>query len=301
MAGTARHPNIADPRVGGKRVSTRPPVAYSVAERLTPTRARGRMRAPHEADPVKLEGERPMATRTTPPRPRDTRRPLPVERTGLSPVVLGSLVAVLVAVVAVASAWGGYAAGKPDGPKQGSVEAIAAELGAEQKERAAAQATELLTTVKAAQQEYLPLLRDVATVLPVGGGAAGSAADAARLRGWQSTTSRLAGRFAAEPSGTTDYNVAYAAFSSASLQFDLALRTYAEAVGTSGTPRERLLGLATQQRDSAAKLWSAGAQQLDDVTIDAGLGHQHFFLPASGSEADIPQEMREHGDDGDGR
>ncbi|NHC46565.1 hypothetical protein [Motilibacter aurantiacus] len=230
-----------------------------------------------------------MATRTTPSSPRPV-RPQPVQERSAAP--RATFVAVLAALVIAMSAWIGYAVGKPDGPAEGSIEAIAAQLSAEQKEQASAQAKELLDTVSAAQKDYLPLLREIAAVLPVGGGDP-SWADAATLDKWRQEASRLAEGFAAEPNGTTGYNVAYEAFSSASRQFDLALRTYAAGAAATGAERDGLAALAVEQRDAAARLWSAGAQQLDLVTIDAGLGHQHFFLPASGSEADITNEMRE--------
>ncbi|NHC15707.1 hypothetical protein [Motilibacter deserti] len=230
-----------------------------------------------------------MAPRTTSTRPRPA---APQAQPQRSNAPRATFVVILAALVVALSGWIGYTVGKPDGPEKGSIEAIAAELGAEQKKQAAEQASQLLETVKSAQQAYLPMLRDIAAVLPVGGGQPTFPA-ASEVAGWQQQAAKLADGFAAEPNGTTGYNVAYEAFSGASKQFDLALRTFSAAVDADPPARDELAAMAAEQRDAAARLWSAGAQQLDLVTIDAGLGHQHFYLPASGSEADIPQEMRE--------
>ncbi|WP_017603361.1 hypothetical protein [Nocardiopsis alkaliphila] len=75
-----------------------------------------------------------------------------------------------------------------------------------------------------------------------------------------------------------------------------ALNAYRAAGRSDGDRRAELLELATDLRDQAVRAWSVAATQLDLISIDAGHGHIHLYLPGP---ADVGAMEPDDARDGD--
>ena len=187
------------------------------------------------------------------------------------------VVALVVAVVAALAVAGpvGYLIGRPDAQTR-AVDAIRAQEAArdlEQIKELTAQARESRTAVNT-------LVTELDATLSAGG-----SSDEATVREWQAEIGQVAQRHADRPSGLTATNVARGAFRSAVSGFALAVDLYAAAQQAGPERRPALLELAQRARTDAATAWSVAATQLDQINVDAGLGHQHVYLDAHGEDA----------------
>ena len=190
------------------------------------------------------------------------------------------LVALIIGVVvaAVAAGLAGYLIGRPDSRTR-AVEAIRAQEAArdiDQIKDLTARARESRTTVTAVLAELDAALDG------------GEATTEATVREWQAEIDRVAQRHADRPSGTTATNVARGGFRSAIGAFDLAVDLYGSAQSAPPEQRPALLDLARRARTDAVTAWSVAATQLDQINVDAGLGHQHVYLEAHVEDAIAP-------------
>jgi hypothetical protein len=192
-------------------------------------------------------------------------------------VPLLSLIAGVV-MAAVVAGLAGYLIGRPDSRTR-AVAAIRAQEAArdlDQIKDLTARARESRTTVTAVLAELDAALDG------------GEATTEATVREWQAEIDQVAQRHADRPSGTTATNVARGSLRSAIGAFDLAVDLYGAAQSAPPEHRPALLELVQRARTDAVTAWSVAATQLDQINVDAGLGHQHVYLEAGGEDAIAP-------------
>ncbi|MEU4555024.1 hypothetical protein EV382_1175 [Micromonospora violae] len=162
----------------------------------------------------------------------------------------------------------GYQLGRPD-----ATEATIASLKQAEAKRDAQQIAELTETARRVRDQIAPVLAAIKTETT-----AGRAPDPAQARQWQEVMRQAAAPFAEPPSGTTATNVARGGLRAAVQQASLAVDAYALTAGVPAAQRAALLDVTARQAAEAATIWSVAATQLDQVSVDAGQGHQHVFL-----------------------
>ncbi|MEU7591008.1 hypothetical protein AB0A95_32530 [Micromonospora sp. NPDC049230] len=181
------------------------------------------------------------------------------------------VVAVAGAIALVTALLGGligYQAGRPD-----ATEASIASIKEADAKRDAQQIVELTETARRVSAQIAPILTTLKADTT-----AGRAPDPAQARRWQETMREAAKPFADPPSGSTATNVARGGLRGAIQQAGLAVDSYALAASAPAAQRAALLDLTARQAAEAVTIWSVAATQLDQVSIDAGHGHQHVFL-----------------------
>jgi hypothetical protein len=204
-------------------------------------------------------------------------------RVPLAGTIAGILVAALVAGLI------GFLAGRPDA----TTRAID-EIKAQEAQRDVAQIGQLTTVARRSQQSLTTLLSAFDAA------ADGSRpADATAVAAWQQTTRGLVAAHADSPSGTTATNVARGGFRSAVADFQVAVDVYAAALAAPADQRAGLVEIAVRARTAAATAWSVAAAQLDQINIDAGLGHQHVYLQTEQGSGAFTADGEEEGHPGD--
>ncbi|MEV4122271.1 hypothetical protein [Micromonospora sp. NPDC049645] len=182
----------------------------------------------------------------------------------------------------------GYQVGRPD-----ATEAAIASIKQDEAKRDAQQIAELIETARRVRDQVAPILAAIKTETT-----AGRAPDAAKARQWQETMRQAAAPFAEPPSGTTATNVARGGLRGAIQQASLAVDTYALAAGVPTAQRGALLDVTARQAAEAATVWSVAATQLDQVSVDAGRGHQHVFLDTDPHEGALTPDGAAEGTGG---
>ncbi|MEU8257565.1 hypothetical protein AB0C06_25215 [Micromonospora inaquosa] len=162
----------------------------------------------------------------------------------------------------------GYQVGRPD-----ATEATIASIKQAEAKRDAQQITELIGTARRVRDQVAPVLAAIKAETT-----GGRAPDAAKARQWQEVMRQAAEPFADPPSGTTATNVARGGLRGAVQQASLAVDAYALAAAVPAAQRAALLDVTARQAAEAATIWSVAATQLDQISVDAGQGHQHVFL-----------------------
>ncbi|MFI7662983.1 hypothetical protein ACIBTW_29300 [Micromonospora parva] len=175
---------------------------------------------------------------------------------------------VIALVTALLGGLVGYQVGRPD-----ATEATIASIKQAEAKRDAQQIVELTETARRVRDQVAPVLAAIKTETT-----GGRAPDATQARQWQEVMRRAAEPFADPPSGTTATNVARGGLRAAVQQASLAVDAYALAAGVPAAQRAAVLDVAARQAAEAATIWSVAATQLDQVSVDAGHGHQHVFL-----------------------
>ncbi|NYE48210.1 hypothetical protein HDA32_003330 [Spinactinospora alkalitolerans] len=202
--------------------------------------------------------------------------------------VVSALVAALVVVAGIAAIV--VLREPPPGPDPQRV----AELEASEDARHVEQVGELVDQTRAAREALLPVLEGLDAALPADGSAPAGEPGDDEVAGWRSTADDVAADFQTAPSGDTGHNVARGGLRSAVELLASSVSVYESAREAEGDRRERLEETAGELRTQSVRAWSVAATQLDVVSIDAGHGHVHIFLPASpGSEALIPDSAPE--------
>ena len=169
-----------------------------------------------------------------------------------------------------------------------------AELEASADARHVDQVESLIHHTRAAHEELVPVLLSLNEVLPADGSAPEEFPDTEEIDGWLNAVRDARGHFSDSDSGNTDFNVTRAGLSVSVDLLGSAMTAYHAAAQAEGDQQVELLDLASDLRDQAVKSWSVGATQLDVVSIDAGHGHIHLYLPAEpGSGALQPDEAEE--------
>ncbi|GIF74593.1 hypothetical protein [Asanoa siamensis] len=180
------------------------------------------------------------------------------------------LIAAIVAAAALLIVGGGsgFLAGRPDATSR-AVE----EIRKQEAVRDLAQIKELTTVARASQEALGKLLTELDTA------AAGTRpASAAQVGAWKATVDGLVHAHADSPSGTTATNVARGGLRAAVDGFALAVDLYAMSLEVPAANRPALLRSVERAQRTASVGWSVAAAQLDQLNIDAGLGHQHVYL-----------------------
>ncbi|MET8043644.1 hypothetical protein ABZU25_22610 [Micromonospora sp. NPDC005215] len=184
---------------------------------------------------------------------------------------IARLVAVTGAIALVTALVGGligYQVGRPD-----ATEASIASIKQAEVKRDAQQILELTETARRVSAQITPIL----TALKADT-SAGRAPDPEQARRWQESLRQAAEPFADPPSGSTATNVARGGLRGAIQQAALAVDAYALAASVPAAQRAALLDVTARQAAEAVTSWSVAATQLDQVSVDAGHGHQHVFL-----------------------
>jgi hypothetical protein len=209
-----------------------------------------------------------MSRRTGPP--SYARRPAaPTRRLVPLVVALGAVAALLGGAI-------GYSAGRPD-----ATTAAVDELRAAEQRRDVVQIQELTSVARTTRVALEPLLADLDAALDGSG-----PAPSADVAGWRTNVAGLVERHADSPSGTTATNVARGAFRTALTDLAIAVDLYATTSGLPAAQRPAVVEQVRRLRTAATVAWSVAATQLDQINVEAGLGHQHVFLPgAPGSGA----------------
>jgi hypothetical protein len=202
-------------------------------------------------------------------------------------VPLAAFVASVV-VAALLAGLAGFLIGRPD-----STTRAIDKIKAQEARRDVEQIKALTTVARSSQQALTPLLDAFDTAVE-----SGQPADAATVAGWQQTVKGLVSAHSESPSGTTATNVARGGFRGAISDFTTAVDIYAAAVAAPAPQRAGLIAIATRARTGAATAWSVAAAQLDEINVDAGLGHQHVYLETQQGSGAFTADGEEEGHTG---
>ncbi|MDG4809593.1 hypothetical protein O7634_22825 [Micromonospora sp. WMMD1120] len=212
-------------------------------------------------------------------------RPDTRQRRTLTVVLVAGAVAL---VAALLGGLVGHAIGQPD-----ATESTIASLKEAEAKRDKQQIADLIGTARRVRDQVAPVLTAIEEEKT-----SGRAPDPAQARRWQETMLEAAKPFADPPSGTTATNVARGGLRAAVQQASLAADAYALAAGVPVAQRAALLDLCARQATEAATLWSVAATQLDQISIDAGHGHQHVFLDTDQHEGALTPDGAAEGTGG---
>ncbi|MEV7805658.1 hypothetical protein AB0O28_22190 [Microbispora sp. NPDC088329] len=223
-----------------------------------------------------------MATINRPPRqPTPVRRPARSRALGLvAAFVIGALVA------------GGlvFAVTRPS-----SVEQIANQIRAESALRDKTQIKTLTELARTSRDRLVPVLDGLNRALPADGTAGPTVVTDADVENWRKASTAAVGDFADPPSGETATNVARSSLASAVRQIATTVDTYAAARDLTGSARTTAMDLVVRQRADAIFTWSVGATALDALSVDAGYGHQHVYLPTSPGDGALTPDTEPEG------
>ncbi|MEO3770513.1 hypothetical protein [Micromonospora sp. B9E7] len=195
---------------------------------------------------------------------------------------------VIALVTALLGGLVGYQVGRPD-----ATEATIASIQEADAKRDAQQIVELTETARRVRDQIAPVLAAVKEAKT-----AGRAPDPGQARAWQEIMRKAAEPFADPPSGTTATNVARGGLRGAVQQASLAVDTYALAAGVPAAHQAALLDITTRQAAEASTIWSVAATQLDQISVDAGHGHQHVFLDTDPHEGALTPDGAAEGTGG---
>ena len=176
-----------------------------------------------------------------------------------------------------------------------------AELEASAEERHVDQVEDLIGHTRAAHDEVLPVLESLNEVLPADGSAPSEDFPGTdEVDDWHSTVRNAGAHFDHADSGETGFNITHTGLSGSVDLLGSALTAYNSAVQADGAEQLELLELAADLRDQAVTAWSVSATQLDVVSIEAGHGHIHLYLPAEPGSGALQPDEAEDGDEAHG-
>jgi hypothetical protein len=186
-----------------------------------------------------------------------------------SVIVLATAFALGFAVAFVSGSW-------TSGPD--ATERRIAELEQAEAQRDVEQVKALIELARGGRERLTPVLRAMATASPPRGTPATPTIDA--VRDWREVVSAEVQRYAETPSAGNGVNVARTGMRTAVEQLAAAVDGFAAALTAPEPLAGDLLTLAGAQRTLALRTWSVAALQLDVISIDAGEGHVHVYLPS---------------------
>lgn len=174
-----------------------------------------------------------------------------------------------------------------------------AELEASAVERDVAQVEELVQNTRTAHEELLPVVESLDGAVSADGST--SPADeepgTGEVDDWLATTDGAAEHFEDVPSGETDYNIAHAGLANSVDLLGSAVVAYSGALEAEDEAlRTEMTELAGDLRIQAVRSWSVSATQLDVLSLDAGHGHVHLYLPAAPGSGALEPDPAEDGD-----
>jgi len=178
-----------------------------------------------------------------------------------------------------------------------AVEREAARLEAEFAERDRRQIGELTEVARRTSEDLNPVLDEMSASLPPGGEPVeDELASAGEVEAWKEALDAADREFGDPPSGETATNVARGSLEAAVDALRGAALAYEDALDLPvGEDRRQALARAAEGRDLGVKVWSIGATQLDYVNVEAGFGHQHVYLSASGVEGALQADPAPEG------
>ncbi|MFE9246606.1 hypothetical protein [Nocardiopsis sp. NPDC006938] len=172
-----------------------------------------------------------------------------------------------------------------------------AELEASADARHVDQVASLVGHTRAAHEELVPALESLNGVLPADGSApAEEFPSSEEIDGWLGTVRDAGAHFELSESGRTDFNVTVAGLDGSVDLLGSAVSAYHAASQADDDQRTDLLDLAADLRDQAVTAWSVAATQLDMVSVDAGHGHIHLYLPADPASGALQPDEAEEGE-----
>ena len=206
--------------------------------------------------------------------------------TGGSVLLVGALVAVVVTVIE-----GGDGTVAPDPARVAELEASAAD-------RHVDQVAELIEHTRAAHEGLVPVLESLDEALPEeGSDSAGDLPDSDTIADWSRTTDNARAHLDHAESGETGFNVTHAGLRGSVDVLGSTLDALDVAVAADEEQSAELLELTVDLRDQAVRAWSVAATQLDVISIDAGHGHIHLYLPAAPGSGALEPDEAEDGDE----
>lgn len=173
-----------------------------------------------------------------------------------------------------------------------------AELEASAAEDHVDQVAELIEHARAAREGLVPVLEFLDEIPPTDGSSGMEDLPALadideRLRAVGEALTHLDH---ADP-GETEFEVTHAGLRVSVEVLGSALNAYHAAVQTDGDRSTELLELAIDLRDQAIRAWSVAATRLDVLSIEAGHGHVHLYLPAPADIGAMEPDGVEDGDE----
>jgi hypothetical protein len=135
----------------------------------------------------------------------------------------------------------------------------------------------------------------MATASPPPGTGSPAAPTIDDVRGWRDVVSAEVQRYVETPSAGNGVNVARTGMRTAVQQLAAAVDGFAAAATAPAPLASDLLALAGAQRTLALRAWSVAALQLDVISIDAGKGHVHVYLPSGPDSGTIPADTAPEG------
>jgi hypothetical protein len=152
----------------------------------------------------------------------------------------------------------------------------------------------LIELDKGTRDRLTPVLEDLAKVAPLDQAAPG-VPTADQVSGWREIVTAEARRYEQAFSAGNGVNVARTGMRTAVQQLAAAVTGFDAAVAATGPLQSRLAGLAAEQRTVALRAWSVAALQLDVISVDAGKGHVHVYLPAGPGSGAIAADTAPEG------
>jgi hypothetical protein len=206
-------------------------------------------------------------------------------------LTLAAVIAVVIAVAGALSAW--RAGNGPAAPVPGSVEAIAEKLAAGQARERAELNGHLAAAAEVAHEHLAQVLQELALAVPVNATISSAPASVSGADEWNRDLALATSALEAVGEGTSEQTVTREAFIGAAELLQSAAAGYAHLLGAPADEREALAATVAERRESAVRLWQAGAAQLDTLTVGSGEGHVHVFLALDGDPDAVPQEFQE--------
>lgn len=170
-----------------------------------------------------------------------------------------------------------------------------AELRQAEARRDVEQVEALIDLARGGRDRLAPVLRAMATAAPPPGAGSPVAPSVEDVRGWRDVVSAEARRYAETPSAGNGVNVARTGMRTAVEQLAAAVDGFAAATTAPEPLAGDLLALAGAQRTLALRTWSVAALQLDVISIEAGKGHVHVYLPSGPESGAIPADTAPEG------
>lgn len=170
-----------------------------------------------------------------------------------------------------------------------------AELQQAEAQRDVEQVGTLIELAKGGRERLTPVLEAMAKASPPPGTGSPAAPTIDDVRGWRDVVSAEVRRYSETPSAGNGVNVARTGMRTAVEQLAAAVDGFAAAATAPEPLAGDLLTLAGAQRTLALRTWSVAALQLDVISIDAGKGHVHVYLPSGPDSGTIAADTAPEG------
>ncbi|WP_017571224.1 hypothetical protein [Nocardiopsis halotolerans] len=146
-----------------------------------------------------------------------------------------------------------------------------------------AQVGELVEHTRLAHEGLVPVVEAMEEFLPTDGSHPPlDMTDASMVNTWRVGVREAAGHVGEPAGGGTSHEVARAGLASSVRLLTMTVDTYAKAALIEDEEmRMDVLHIAMDLRDQAVTSWSVAATHLDTISVDAGHGHVHLYLPAA--------------------